>query len=1221
MKKLISFIIFSVFMLFTVKTADAVDVSDYTSLNDAIKSSPSNPSVNDINLSTGIITQTEKFSDILNKTIKFKSTDPSGKTIIDANAHKSFISNQGSNLSFENIDFRNSHSDDNGGFLRVMASTVSFGGSVVKFTNGISEGQEGGGALSARNNSYVHFSSGVIFDSNTAYNYGGGFYSHRSTLVFDGDAHFINNTVEYSGGGFTADTNSNIFFNGHTVLKGNKTTENNGAGFFAHSASVNFNTAELENNVSLDNGGGFYAVQSNISFSGKAVFSGNSAKLTGGAASIGMYSDVRFDDEAHFLSNTATNGGGAIRISRSNLSFAKNAVFENNTSSLSGGAIGADHYATISFNDTSSFKNNKTDENGGAIYVHSGNLSLSDTIFEGNTAVMAGGAIYLTGTSFSEKAVLTINTSSETLFTGNKANNVSNAIYLDNYSSAEFNTASGASVQMRDAISASGYDSKIIISGAGDFDLYNRLDYADITLAAASGASFNLMSGARVNAGKLVIGNGTTFNSVNNAGDTINVEAVDIDGKLSLEISETGVHDKIISSGKVNIGSSAELEVTTDLTDANFRKKTYLLINTPESINGTFANVLITTPVFAYAPEMNYGEFFTDWVSITLIGDNNITDFYSSLPALSFNQRQTAKTYDFLSAANSGDLDAVISLIEAMDNDGKKNALAQASGYFLANVIRSAAVDAENNEIYDRIKNHCLYGDSEDGVWAQFRGAATTYSKDENSLNDFNDTSSGVMAGFDRFMEDKKIMLGAYGKYNSHNIEQGQNEAEIKNTGIGIYGGFIENKWEIKALVSGNYDSYNTKRYISFAGRKAKGEFNGATFGADIEGAMKFKLDEYIDLRPYAGIEAKNSRYGGFKEKDAQSLSLEVHGNSYIRSAARIGAGAVYDNNVFNWYVNAEAKYLLSGESPEVESIFEGSDLIFRSRGSTEGNMIFGAVVGASVRITKELKIFVNGSYYGADHFRNLYGNVGVRWNFCYERKAKQDKPAKNGKNDNYDPALYLLAPVEEEPKEMDAIITFEDAPISSQPPEDEYDPALELLSSSYSKPETEKPEEPKEEEYDAALALLNPSPEPEPEQEQPNMEDAKVVEEQQKEAALRRSKPVLKSFSLNMANFAAGKSVLTEKAKDNIRLQADEIKKFEFEKITIEGHTDSTGNAALNKKLSRERAKAVFDVFEEEGISPRKMSYIGFSSLLPVAPNNTKDGRAQNRRVEIFVE
>jgi outer membrane protein OmpA-like peptidoglycan-associated protein len=71
---------------------------------------------------------------------------------------------------------------------------------------------------------------------------------------------------------------------------------------------------------------------------------------------------------------------------------------------------------------------------------------------------------------------------------------------------------------------------------------------------------------------------------------------------------------------------------------------------------------------------------------------------------------------------------------------------------------------------------------------------------------------------------------------------------------------------------------------------------------------------------------------------------------------------------------------------------------------------------------------------------------------------------------------------------------------------------------------------------------------------------------------------------------------------------------------IRIEGHTDSTGQAATNVKLSTERARNVFGLLREQGIDESRMAFEGYGSTSPIAPNETTDGRAKNRRVEIIV-
>jgi OmpA-OmpF porin, OOP family len=69
---------------------------------------------------------------------------------------------------------------------------------------------------------------------------------------------------------------------------------------------------------------------------------------------------------------------------------------------------------------------------------------------------------------------------------------------------------------------------------------------------------------------------------------------------------------------------------------------------------------------------------------------------------------------------------------------------------------------------------------------------------------------------------------------------------------------------------------------------------------------------------------------------------------------------------------------------------------------------------------------------------------------------------------------------------------------------------------------------------------------------------------------------------------------------------------------ISIEGHTDNVGDAASNKKLSNDRAKAVTDAIIAKGISKSRLSFIGWGQEKPVADNRSEEGRSKNRRVEI---
>ena len=69
--------------------------------------------------------------------------------------------------------------------------------------------------------------------------------------------------------------------------------------------------------------------------------------------------------------------------------------------------------------------------------------------------------------------------------------------------------------------------------------------------------------------------------------------------------------------------------------------------------------------------------------------------------------------------------------------------------------------------------------------------------------------------------------------------------------------------------------------------------------------------------------------------------------------------------------------------------------------------------------------------------------------------------------------------------------------------------------------------------------------------------------------------------------------------------------------KIEIEGHTDNTGKAAFNQKLSQLRAEAVKTYMIKKGIDAARLSVVGYGQEKPVADNSTSKGRAENRRVE----
>lgn len=71
---------------------------------------------------------------------------------------------------------------------------------------------------------------------------------------------------------------------------------------------------------------------------------------------------------------------------------------------------------------------------------------------------------------------------------------------------------------------------------------------------------------------------------------------------------------------------------------------------------------------------------------------------------------------------------------------------------------------------------------------------------------------------------------------------------------------------------------------------------------------------------------------------------------------------------------------------------------------------------------------------------------------------------------------------------------------------------------------------------------------------------------------------------------------------------------------VQVEGHTDNTGDAAKNQQLSEQRAAAVGNFLVEQGMPASNISSVGYGESRPVAANNTREGREQNRRVELVL-
>lgn len=101
---------------------------------------------------------------------------------------------------------------------------------------------------------------------------------------------------------------------------------------------------------------------------------------------------------------------------------------------------------------------------------------------------------------------------------------------------------------------------------------------------------------------------------------------------------------------------------------------------------------------------------------------------------------------------------------------------------------------------------------------------------------------------------------------------------------------------------------------------------------------------------------------------------------------------------------------------------------------------------------------------------------------------------------------------------------------------------------------------------------------------------------------------------------FPTGKATLSQAADAALSRVAYNLKQFPDTDVTVVGFTDNTGSVQLNQNLSEQRAQSVVNYLESQGIPASRLKAVGMGENDPIASNATAEGRAQNRRVEMYI-
>lgn len=110
------------------------------------------------------------------------------------------------------------------------------------------------------------------------------------------------------------------------------------------------------------------------------------------------------------------------------------------------------------------------------------------------------------------------------------------------------------------------------------------------------------------------------------------------------------------------------------------------------------------------------------------------------------------------------------------------------------------------------------------------------------------------------------------------------------------------------------------------------------------------------------------------------------------------------------------------------------------------------------------------------------------------------------------------------------------------------------------------------------------------------------------------------KTYTLKNVHFDTGKATLKPESYESLNELVDFMKRKKTTVIQIAGHTDDVGDDASNMTLSQKRAESVRNYLIKKGVEANRVTAKGYGETQFIAPNDTDEGRAQNRRTEVRI-
>ncbi|MDR0823042.1 MAG: autotransporter domain-containing protein [Endomicrobium sp.] len=872
------------------------------------------------------------------------------------------------------------------------------------------------------------------------------------------------------------------------------------------------------------------------------------------------------NDIAFVTLNSPTNTNLRVIEAQANPTSIRHALIGQNSGSVFQLSHTSITFRTIIFKEFS-----KTGTDGGVFNLAAGSkISFGGNVdFTSNTA-KAGGAIYTSANPEDPMYLKLSAKTNETIkFIGNASISSGGAIAAYTNSDIFMDTALNGSIQFIDNSAWSGANDIFLGSQANLF--INTLNNSKVEMSGGIQGSPNSKI-EKTGTGDFLLGGITKYKG------SIEVKG----GTIAFQSNTVSISTLTVSGGNLGIYiDNLSLWTTTSLIETEILNlnsgKLLVYISTNSIISGGSVPVIKYSQLNGTFSNLSEHMGIGDWrYSINYSNPNYIylnftNDTYLQAIGLNHNQSEAQNA---LNAAGNNPViknfraDIVDSLLSGEQAQRLFGAL---SGSFLVDAIRSAQINNNSVRIYNRISQNS-YKDARP-VWAQIDIIGANFS-DKEFLDKFSFSGVGALFGMDLFEFDKNKLLGAYISYSNNSFKQGADKGDVDIVEIGGYGA-IFSLYDDKLIIKGNaataLQMFDTQREVRqyanaphvFVGNP-KASFNAYAFTLGAEAQYEAKEYDGTFIAPFLGLQTSLNFTPEIQEESGGVANLTVDRDAYLRMQTTLGAKIYGNKDKFHWYGRWYLGFLLVGSHPQYDIKFSaakeaGSMNIY---GNDEGAVSMGFGAGGEYIFNEIVSAFANIDANFAGNSSQYFVSLGLSYKFDLNDKEKSVRNAD----------LY-----------------------KQEPQTNEQEARIESV----------------EETID--------------EQEYMNIEDRDITPDEldakKQEAVARRQGVIIKSFILKNTFPSSVYRIETDAARQEIEEIADFIKEHSYRKVTIEGHTDSSGSEIINQRLSRMRARSVFEELFKEGIDVNKMEYIGFGSALPAATNATIEGKDKNRRVEIFVE